>query len=199
MLLGARIAERAVVRAGSRLTVTFGFILLAGGLVLGTMGSAADGYGRTAVWEVVAGLGIGFTLPPLMALAMGELTEGREGSGSAMIQALRQVGGTIGVAILGTVLNAGYRGRIDVAGLSAEDVGIARGTASAAVTLAGRLGSPGLADSARAAFVHAVAGTLWTGGGIAAGGILLAWLFLPRRDVRRGAEPPQSEHGVVRI
>lgn len=44
-----------------------------------------------------------------MGLAMGELTTARSGSGSALLQALRQAGGTIGVAVLGTVLATGCR------------------------------------------------------------------------------------------
>jgi hypothetical protein len=152
-----------------------------------------DGFGFTATWEVIVGLGTGFTLTPLMTLALSALSEGREGSGSAMIQALRQVGGTIGVAILGTVLNAGYRAQVDVAGLSAQVAEVAKGSAMAAVAV----GSPALADSARAAFLHGMAGTLWTCAGIAVTGILLTLVFLPGRATKIAVEAPQSEHDVV--
>jgi len=195
MLVGAKLAERALAKAGGKATVAAGFALLAAGLMIGTASSAGDGFGFTATWEVIVGLGTGFTLTPLMTLALSALSEGREGSGSAMIQALRQVGGTIGVAILGTVLNAGYRAQVDVTGLPAQVAEAAKGSAMAAVAV----GSPGLADSARAAFLHGMAGTLWTCGGIAVAGIVLTLIFLPGRASETAVEAPQSEHDVVSL
>jgi hypothetical protein len=195
MLVGAKLAERALANAGGKATVAAGFALLAAGLMIGTANSAGDGFGFTATWEVIVGLGTGFTLTPLMTLALSALSEGREGSGSAMIQALRQVGGTIGVAILGTVLNAGYRAQVDVTGLPAQVAEVAKGSAMAAVAV----GSPGLADSARAAFPHGMAGTLWTCAGIAVAGIVLTLIFLPGRASEPAVEAPQSEHDVVSL
>jgi hypothetical protein len=74
-----------------------------------------------------------------------------------------------------------------------------RGAASAAVAVAGKLGSPALADSAREAFVQGMVGTLWTCSGMAGAGILLALAFLPSRGAIGAAQPPQSEHDVVTI
>jgi hypothetical protein len=199
MLIGSKAAEQAAATVGSKVTVVIGFALIAAGLIVGTTNSVTDGYGFTACWEVVIGLGTGFTLPPLMTLAMSALSEGREGSGSTMIQALRQVGGTIGVAILGTVLNTGYRGRLDASALPGPVAEVAKGSASAAVAVAGKLGSPALADSAREAFVQGMVGTLWTCSGMAGAGILLALAFLPSRGAIGAAQPPQSEHDVVTI
>uniref|UniRef100_UPI0031FE3BA9 MFS transporter n=1 Tax=Amycolatopsis pretoriensis TaxID=218821 RepID=UPI0031FE3BA9 len=101
MLVSAKVAERLVAVVGVRVVVTAGFALLAGGLAWGSATSPSDGYGFTVAWASVIGLGTGCTLPPLMTMAMGALTEGRSGAGSALIQVLRQVGGTIGVAVLG--------------------------------------------------------------------------------------------------
>ena len=57
----------------------------------------------------MTGLGLGLTMPPSLNVAMGALTASRSGVGNAVLQALRQVGGAVGVAVLGTVLNTGYR------------------------------------------------------------------------------------------
>jgi EmrB/QacA subfamily drug resistance transporter len=196
MLVSAKIAERLVAAFGVRVVVTGGFVLLAAGLGWGATTSAASGYGLTVGWEIVIGLGTGCTLPPLMSMAMGALTEGRSGAGSALIQVLRQVGGTIGVAVLGTVLNGVYRDGVAVQGLPAPVADAARGSASAAVAVAEKLHLPALADSARAAFADGMSATLWVCAGLGVAGALLAAFVLPGRAVA-GAGTRQSEHDVV--
>lgn len=189
LLVGAKIAERLVVAVGTRVAVSVGFVLMLAGLVLGAVSSVDDGYGYTAVWVSLVGLSIGFTLPPVMDLAIGALTVERSGSGSALIQALRQVGGTIGVAILGTVLNSAYRDRLDVSGLPAEAAHAARDSASGAVAVAAQAKLPALAESARNAFVHGMNATLWTCCAVAALGLVLALAFLPRHRVSVDRDP----------
>ena len=137
LLVGAKVAERLNVKAGPRVTVAAGFVLMLAGLALGTLTGVGTGYGYTAIWVSLVGLSIGFTLPPVMDLALGALTAERSGSGSGLIQALRQVGGTIGVAILGTVLNSAYRDRLDVTGLPPAVADAARDSASGAVAIVG--------------------------------------------------------------
>ncbi|MEC3975063.1 DHA2 family efflux MFS transporter permease subunit [Amycolatopsis sp. H20-H5] len=199
MLVASKAAEPLSAAAGVKRTVVLGFTLLAGGLVWGASTAVGDGYGTTVLWEVVIGLGTGLTLPPLMAQAMGVLTQGRAGAGSALIQALRQVGGTIGVAILGTVLNAGYRAGLDTSGLPPQVAEVARGSASAAVAVARELSSQPLLLNARLSFVSGMDATLWTCAGIAAAGAALAAMFLSSRAAGLVAGRPQSEHDVVSI
>lgn len=191
LLVGAKIAERLVIAVGARVSVAIGFFLMLAGLVLGAVSDITDGYGYTAIWVSLVGLSIGFTLPPVMELAIGALTVERSGSGSALIQALRQVGGTIGVAILGTVLNSAYRDRLDVSGLPAEAAHAARDSASGAVAVAAQAKLPALAESARNAFVHGMNATLWTCCAVAALGLVLALAFLPRRTVSVESEPEE--------
>jgi DHA2 family multidrug resistance protein-like MFS transporter len=198
MLVSAKIAERLVAVLGVRAVVTFGFVLLAAGLAWGSTTSPSGGYGVTVAWETVIGLGTGCTLPPLMSMAMGALTEGRSGAGSALIQVLRQVGGTIGVAVLGTVLNGVYRDGVTTAGLPAPVADAVRGSASGAVAVAEKLHLPALADSARLAFTDGMAATLWVCAGLGLAGALLALLFLPGRT-GAGEQPRESEHDVVAI
>jgi EmrB/QacA subfamily drug resistance transporter len=191
LLVGAKIAERLVVAVGTRVSVAVGFVLMLAGLVLGAVSDISDGYGYTAIWVSLVGLSIGFTLPPVMDLAIGALTVEHSGSGSALIQALRQVGGTIGVAILGTVLNSAYRDRLDVSGLPAEAAHAARDSASGAVAVAAQAKLPALAESARNAFVHGMNATLWTCCAVAALGLVLALAFLPRKSVPVESDPEE--------
>src|SRR6266571_1855632 len=106
LLVGSQVAERLARRAGAKITVAIGFVLLAAGLATGAASGVHSGYGFAATWVSIIGLGIGFTLPTAMDAALSALSPERSGVGSGVIQALRQVGGTIGVAVLGTVLSS---------------------------------------------------------------------------------------------
>ena len=184
LIIGVQVADRLRAALGAKLVVAAGFVLMAAGLVTGSFTSTADGYGFVAGWISLIGLGLGFALPPSMDVAMGALTPARAGVGSAMLQALRQVGGTLGVTILGTVLNAGYRGA-----LPARAPEAVRESAAAGVRV------PALADAVRGAFVHGLTGTLWVCAGLAAAGALLAIGFLPRRA--EDVASAESEHEYV--
>jgi hypothetical protein len=168
---------------------------MAAGLALGATTDVGDSYGWTATWMTVVGLSIGFTLPPVMAGAMDTLPEGGTGSGSAMIQSLRQVGGTIGVAILGTVLNSAYRNALDVHGLPPQLAEVARGSASAGVSV----GSPEVAESARHAFVHGMDMALLTSAGVAVLALVLTLAFLPAGRTGTPPEASESEHQTIGV
>ncbi|GID65038.1 MFS transporter [Actinoplanes cyaneus] len=194
LLVGARLADRLVARLGARVVVGAGLALIAAALLAGARTGVDTGYGYVAAWVGVAGLGLGFTLPPSMNAALAALTPERSGVGSGLIQAMRQVGGAIGVAVLGTVLNAGYRDEIDAAGLPAA----ARDSAASGVALAQRAGDPGMLETVQHAFTHGMDVALVTTGAVAAAGVLLA-LILPRhvrRPATGSAETVLAESGV---
>jgi MFS transporter, DHA2 family, multidrug resistance protein len=162
LLVGARAGGRLAATAGARATVALGFGALAAGMFLGATTQSSSGYGFAAIWITLAGVGTGLSLPTLMDAAIGALSPDRGGVGSAVIQACRQVGGTIGVALLGTVLNAAYRAQ---APDGAPDTPAALTHASAAI---------------KDAFVDGMDAMLAVCGGVALLGIAIAVAFLPR-------------------
>jgi MFS transporter, DHA2 family, multidrug resistance protein len=133
-------------------------------------------------------------MPQAMNAALSALSAERSGSGSALISALRQVGATIGVAVLGTVLGSVYRGHLDVTGLPAAVAAVAKSSVVAGVAVAHELGSAELLDSVRQAFVHGMDTMLWVCAGIALASAILALLFLPRRA---GGSDEVSQDGRV--
>jgi DHA2 family multidrug resistance protein-like MFS transporter len=194
MLVGARTAGRLAPQAGAKAMVAAGFALLAAGLILGATTKVETGYGFAATWFAVVGLGLGFAMPSAMDAALGVLPAERSGVGSAVIQAVRQVGGAIGVAVLGTVLNAAYRSGVDVSGLPAPAAEAVRKSVSGGVAVAQQLGSAPLVASVQESFAHAMDVMLWVCGGIAVVGIVLALAFLPRRsDGATGLVPERAE------
>jgi MFS family permease len=162
--------------------VTIGFTLMAATLAVGATTKTTSGTGFAAAWFALFGLGLGLAMPQTMNAALAALSAERSGSGSALISALRQVGATIGVAVLGTVLDSVYRGHLVVTGLPAAAAAAARSSVVAGVQVAHVLRSVPLLDSARGAFVQGMDTMLWACGGIALASAILALIFLPRRS-----------------
>ncbi|MBC3842728.1 MFS transporter [Streptacidiphilus sp. 4-A2] len=179
LLVAARLAERLVARMAVRGVVTGGLLLVTAAMLLGAGTSVSDGYGWTALWLSVLGLGMGFTMVPAMGAAMAVLPEDRAGVGSGLLQTLRQCAGAIGVALLGSLLLSTYTGRLHTTGLSAAAAHTARGSVSAAQAVADRLHDTALALSAHSAFVHGMTLVLLVCGGAAALSAVLIAVRMP--------------------
>jgi EmrB/QacA subfamily drug resistance transporter len=188
---------RPVAAAGFRAVVAVGFVFIALGLALGTRTGDATGEGFAAAWFAILGFGLGFALPAATNAALGALSKERSGVGSAVIMALRQVGATIGVALLGSILGSVYRDRLGHAPAAAALPAAARDEAGQSVTagvaLAARSGDAGLLQAVRDAFVHAMDDTLLVCTAIAVLGAILAVLFLPGRTSTAAAAAPAPE------
>ena len=192
----ARDGGEPVALAGFRSVVTVGFVFIAAGLALGARTGDATGEGYAALWFVVLGFGLGFALPATTNAALGALSKERSGAGSAVIMALRQVGATIGVALLGSILGSVYRARLDASAAGAALPAPLRAEAGQSVTAgvaaAGRGGGPELLAAVRDAFVHAMNDTLVACAAIAVLGAVLALLFLPGRGRTAHVPVPAS-------
>jgi MFS transporter, DHA2 family, multidrug resistance protein len=189
LIVGAVIGECVVGRMGAKITVGSGFAVLAAGLLAGATTSVTSGTGMAAAWIAVAGLGLGFAMPKAMDAALGALTPERSGVGSALLQAVRMVGGSFGAAILGSLLNSAYRaglaggttGGAGLAGLPPAASQAVRGSVFAGLAVAGKMGSAALLYTVQHAFVHAMDVMLVASAGIAGVGLVLTLVFLPAR------------------
>ena len=186
MVAGTRLTAERNGRAaptGPRTVVTAGYLLMAAAMVLGALTELSSSTGYVLGWVALAGLGLGLVMPSAMGVALGALSAERSGAGSALLTAMRQVGSTIGVAVLGTIISNAYSSRVAsvAAHLPAQAAAAVRSSVGAGVAAAGKAGSPDLLDTIRSAFVHGMDLMLWTCGGIAVACALLAVLFLPRR------------------
>jgi hypothetical protein len=155
--------------------------------VIGACTGLGSSAGYAVLWITVTGLGLGLAMPAAMNAAVGPLTAERSASGGALMSAVRQVGATIGVAVLGTLISNGYTSQLRLDGLPSAAASAVRSSVAGGVAVAQRLGSPALLDMVRSAFIHGMDIMLWTCGGIAVVSALLALAFLPRRSA-----PPQD-------
>ena len=171
-----------------KMMVAAGFAVMAVALAVGTRTTIASSTGFAATWFAVTGFGLGLAMPTALNVALGALSAARSGAGSALITAMRQVGGTIGVAVLGTVLATVYQGRLHPTGLPAATVAALRNSVASGVTTARAAGSGALLDAVRSAYVHGLDVMLWVCAAIAIASALLALVFLPRWTT----EPPSA-------
>jgi MFS transporter, DHA2 family, multidrug resistance protein len=169
--------------------VAVGYVVMAIGLAVGTLTKSGTGTGFTATWFAVTGLGLGIAMPAAMNAAIGALTAERSGAGTALITAMRQVGATIGVAVLGTIINDAYRNQLHLTGLPAATAGEVRSSVGVGVEVAKAAHSVPLLDLVRDSFVHGMGIMLWVCAGIALASSLLALFFLPRRAGQAGGAP----------
>ncbi|NUU21835.1 MAG: MFS transporter [Streptomycetaceae bacterium] len=190
LLVASLTADKLVVRLGHRAVLPAGLALLGAGVLLGATGSASDGYGSTALWLTVTGLGLGLSLVPAMGAVLATLAPERAGVGSGLMQTLRQVAGALGVAVLGSVLAAAYTDRLDATGPAEDSV-------AGAVEVARRTGDAGLLADARDAFVHGMDLVLLTCGLLSIAAAVVIALFLPgRRPAAEEAAAPAATPGA---
>ena len=194
LAVGAGLADRVAARLGVRATVTLGFVLLAAGLGVGATTAVTSGTGFVSLWTPVVGLGMGLALATASAAALGALSPEHAGVGSAVIQAVNKAGAPFAAAILGSVLNATYRGRLDLAGLPAGVAGTVRDSVFAGVAAARQLDSPWLLHAVHGAFVDGMDVMLWVCAAIAVAGAVLAVVFLP---AAAEAGPAAREDDVI--
>lgn len=181
VVVGSRLSGLLSARAGDKFTIALGFLIVAAGFGLGGLTEVATGYGYTALWVVFVGVGLSFVLPISMNAALGALPEERAGVGSAVIMAMRQIGGTIGVALLGSLLNSIYSRHVDVSSLPEETAEAVRHNVTSGAIAAGEMHSSSLLESVHGAFVSGLDVMLLVCGGIAVVGIALTVLFWPRK------------------
>jgi EmrB/QacA subfamily drug resistance transporter len=187
--VGARISLKAVAHAGTNRVIGGGLVLVALVLLSFTQWTPT-----TDTWIVsgtlfVLAIGMANVMAPATGAVMSAVPEAKAGVGSAMNDLLRQLGGALGVAVIGSVMNTAYRDRMAgaVSGLPAQAAAAAGDSVGAAVAIAGRLGGPAgqaLAGVARSSFVEALA----TAAIVAAAVAVLTAVFVVRAMPARASE-----------
>jgi EmrB/QacA subfamily drug resistance transporter len=214
LMISAPLAPVLTARVGTKIMVATGLAVVSVGLAILSTAQVDSGYGVVLATILVLGVGMGLAMAPATDSIMGSLPRAQAGVGSAVNDTTRMVGGSLGVAILGSLLSAGYHATIDgsaaVARLPASAAAAARDSLGGAVGVATRLGGStgqSVLDDARDAFVHAMSHAVVVGAGVALVGALFALVWLPARapaekeiDVgaaasdgpRRGARPARA-------
>ncbi|MCQ4212192.1 DHA2 family efflux MFS transporter permease subunit [Streptomyces longispororuber] len=179
MLVAAKLAQSLVVRFGARSVIVVSLVVLAFAAFLGARTTVDSGYGFTALWLSVAGVGIAFAMIPAMGGALGALSKDQAGRGSGLMSTVRQTGSALGVALLGALVAGAYTDRLGTAGLPGPAADATRDSVIGAHVVAGRLGDRALTASADSAFVHGMDLALVVIGIVALAAAALCAVLLP--------------------
>jgi EmrB/QacA subfamily drug resistance transporter len=93
-------------RLGSRWLVTGGMTLLAFSLFLFSRMGAEESFWGLLPAMVIGGIGTSLTMAPVTSTAMGSVPRDKAGVGSAVLNSMRQVGGSLGIALMGAIVAA---------------------------------------------------------------------------------------------
>ncbi|MGZ8766587.1 MAG: DHA2 family efflux MFS transporter permease subunit, partial [Acidimicrobiia bacterium] len=219
MGITAPLSSKLVQRIGTKITVTLGLTLVTIGLLLMTGLQVDTSYGDL-VWRLmIMAVGMGLTMAPATESVMGSLPLGKAGVGSAVNDTTRQVGGALGVAIIGSVMSSVYGSKVTdwfdgianrVPAGSASQFGAAKEAAKsqigAALQVAQELpkqaGLPGpaarelatqLTATANEAFVTALHYGVVVAAVATALGAVIAFVWLPARASREDIEEQDRE------
>ncbi|MCU1365310.1 MAG: drug resistance transporter [Ilumatobacteraceae bacterium] len=184
----APVAPRLVERIGTKLVVGGGLItVLVGLLVLATV-PVSNGYIHLLIGFLFVATGMAMTMAPATESIMGSLPPAKAGVGSAMNDTTRQMGGALGVAILGSVFATVYRpgiaDRVASLGLAGDQLSKAQDSIGGAVQVAGTLPSESarlLIASAKAEFVNGMHLAIYVGVGVIAVAAVIVFAYLPAR------------------
>jgi EmrB/QacA subfamily drug resistance transporter len=199
MMLAAPRSARLGQRFGPRAVIVTGLLAMAAALVLLASVDRDTSYWVIAASLVVLGAGMGNVGAPATGAVMASLPVARAGVGSAVNDTAREVGGALGIAVMGSLLAAGYRSGVGeaatAAGLDAPAADSVRESVGAAFHEAARLGGeagPTLARAAGDSYIDAMGVALLVAAGALLAGAALVRRYLPaalgrlERDTGRG-------------
>jgi MFS transporter, DHA2 family, multidrug resistance protein len=185
---------------GPKVIGATGFTIMAVAMALGTGTTPASATGFLMAWFAITGFGLGLAMPTMLNAALSALTPERSGSGSALMSAMRQVGATIGVAVLGTVIATVYQNRLHLPGVPASLAAAARSSVAAGVAVAKQAPAPqsaALLGAVHQAYTAGLDVMLWICAGIAIAAAVLAALFIPRNAAGTLALDPVAASSSV--
>jgi len=192
VMVAAALSAQLTAKIGTRLTTALGLAAVGIGLALVATLGVASTDAHIAGVLFVASVGMGLAMTPATDAIMASLPKAKLGVGSAVNDTTREIGGALGVAVLGSLAAGSYAASIGplAASLPPDAAAIVRDSIAGAAAVASAIGGTAgeaLLGGARQAFVDAMAWTSVLGAGIALAGAATALAFLPDR-VNRPAE-----------
>lgn len=177
-------SARAVRRVGVRRVVIPGMLLTAAGILIIAFLNAESGYLHVIAGMAVMSLGISFTMTPMTTLIMASVPAEHAGMGSAMNDTTRELGTTLGVAVLGSILSSGFASRFNSAAatLPQDARDSAESSLAGAKVVSDQIGGAqgaAIFDAAKDAWVHGLQLSMSVGAAIILGAALLTWRLLP--------------------
>jgi EmrB/QacA subfamily drug resistance transporter len=174
---------------GTKLTTAAGLLMVAGGLRQISGATVATTYGEALLGVVMLGVGAALVIPSVTGAVMGSLPREHAGVGSATNNAFLQLGGALGVAVIGSLLATHYQSALtnSLAAFSLPHatettmLGSVGGALGVAQHVGGLMGQE-LSRIACSAFMGGMDLAFFTGAVVALAGALVALIALPSRQ-----------------
>jgi EmrB/QacA subfamily drug resistance transporter len=193
MLPTARLAPTLASRFGARRMCAAGLLLVAAALVVIAQVSHTSPYWQLAAGLLVLGVGMGAAMTPATSNITMALPPAKQGVASAINDLSREVGGALGIAVIGSVMTAIYRSHLSIPGVPAAVLGKAKDS----VAIAARIGGP-VAAKADTAFIDGIHIALYTAAGAAALAAIAVFLLLGRHT-STPATASTSHHAAPKV
>jgi EmrB/QacA subfamily drug resistance transporter len=184
----APLAPRLVEKIGTKVVVGTGLLVVATGLLFVATVPVRDGYVHILIGFLFVATGMALTMAPATESIMGSLPRAKAGVGSAMNDTTRQMGGALGVAILGSVFATVYRpgitDRLVGVGLSANQLSRARDSIGGALQVASELPAASaarVASIAKSEFVSGMHHAVVVAVAVVVVASIVVFSFLPAR------------------
>lgn len=198
LLVGSPLVPRLVTRAGQRAVVSVGLLVTGSGMVVFGLVTTSTGYPLILAGLLLVSAGLIMAQVPSSDAIMGSIPRDRAGEGSATNAAIRQIGSSLGIAVIGGISQLGYSNAI--AGSQAFQA--LPGTAavqaeaglSGALAVSESMGASGdaLAAAARSAFVSGLDLSMIITAVVAFAGAIIAFRYIPGRK-----QPSPAKGGSV--
>jgi len=186
--LGAAIATRLSRTVSRGVVGGTGLVVLAAGAAGFTFLSVGSAYWMFALALLVFGAGMGLAGPPATEAIVEALPAERQGVASAINDVARELGGALGIALIGSMLTAGYRSGIDDAasGLPAGVDEVIREAPGVGLGVASQAGADaqGITAAVQDAVTDGFGLAMW----VAAGAAILGAIYVALRTPPAGAE-----------
>lgn len=198
----APIAAKLAERIGTKIVVTGGLVSMGVGFMIATLTAQPDSpYSLIVVAMLFMGGGLGLVQAPATESIMGSLPPAKAGVGSAVNDTARELGGTLGVAIIGSVFSSIYASRLgaaltgtpipsDALTIAEESVGAAHVVAAQAGEQAGPAAQQLITRAIDQAFLDGWRIGSWVSVGVVLAGAVVAWRFLPARAATPADDMP---------
>ena len=197
LIIGSGFSGRLMHTVGPRRLATLMTLLVIAGLIGLTQISAATTGPEFAVALVVFGVGAGLGLPVMTDTVMAAVPERDAGVGSAVNDVSRQLGGALGVAVIGSVVNHAYRSNLAQRApartpavtlrIATESIGLAHHAAGALPPTQAHA----LLAATSSAFVDAITTGFWVSTSVMGLALVVALVTMPRhmRSTQAATEP----------
>jgi predicted MFS family arabinose efflux permease len=187
-ILGPRVVER----VGTTAVVAGGLIMFAAGLAWASTAAAATPYSEIAMQMLLLGGGLGLTTAPATEAIMGSLSVDKAGVGSAVNDTTRELGGTLGVAVAGSIFASVYSGHLSAAtalnGLPAEAMRNSMAFAHNVIQQLPAQQAGHVRDAVDRAFLDGLRVSTLVCAGIALGAAIIVCWLLPSWEPQRQLE-----------